>query len=144
MANSKYVVMSGNEVFDSWLIPDTLEDTYERYKSGFSDTYYVEKVMGGLGVTSGWKYINSGFENISDAINSPFDPDEGDRYAFIDTTNTVFAVLHLPKEGYVAEAYAAAYISENLQVMDISDNPDTSIGIGYRLVDDNFIPPEEE
>lgn len=142
--DSKYVVMSGDEIFDVWMIPSTLNELSDRYKEYFNtDDFYVKKVMfGETGVTAGWKYINGYFVNPDDAIDSPFDAEVDERYAFINDLNTVFAVVHMGP-GYVADAYNAAYVSENLTVMDITNNLDETIGIGYKLVDGEFVPPAE-
>lgn len=142
--DSKYVIMSGDEIFDVWMIPETLGDLSDRYKEFFNSDFYIEKVVDGeKGVTSGWKYVRGTFVNPNEAIDSPFETDAAERYAFINDVGTVFAVVQLPKPGYVADAYNAAFYTGNLTVMDITDNPNASIGIGYKLVDGEFVPPEE-
>lgn len=142
--DSKYVIMSGDEIFDVWMIPETLDDLSDRYKEFFNSDFQVQKVVHGEdGVTSGWKYALGSFTNPNDAIDSPFDTDAAERYAFINDIGNVFAVVQLPKPGYVADAYNAAFYTGNLTVLDITDNENESIGIGYRLVDGEFVPPEE-
>lgn len=141
--DSKYVIMSGDEVFDVWMIPSTLGELSDRYKEFFNSDFTVQKVMfGETGVTSGWKYINGQFVNPDDAIDSPFDADVDERYAFLNDRNVVFAVVHMGP-GYVADAYNAAFYTGNLTAMDITDNENESIGVGYRLVDGDFVEPEE-
>lgn len=142
--DSKYVVMSGDEIFDVWTIPEALGDLSDRYKEFFNADFSIEKVLDGtLGVTSGWKHIAGSFLNPDGAVDSPFDNEKAERYAFLNDRNIVFAVVELPKPGYVADAYNAAYYSENLTVLDITGNTNPKIGIGYRLVDGEFVPPEE-
>lgn len=141
--DSKYVIMSGDEIFDIWMVSEQLPVS-DRYKEFFNQEFSVQKVLSGdTGVTSGWKFISGEFVNPDEAIDSPFNSDEAERYAFLNDRNVVFAVVHLPKPGYVADAYNAAYYSENLTVMDITDNANESIGIGYRLVDGDFVAPAE-
>lgn len=141
--DSKYVVMSNNEIFDIWMIPETAGDLSDRYKTFFNQEFTVQKVpLGDLGVTAGWKFISGQFENPNGAIDSPFDDEHEQRYAFINDVNTVFAAVHLGP-GYVGDAYNAAYISDDLVIMDITANLDATIAIGYKLVDGEFVPPEE-
>ena len=140
--DSKYVIMSGDEIFDVWLIPESLGELSDRYKTYFNEDFTVQMVQYGEGVTAGWKYVSGSFINPDEAITSPFDADVDQRYAFLNDLNTVFAVVHMGP-GYVADAYNAAYYSENLNVVDVTDEENTSIGIGWRLVDGVFVEPDE-
>ena len=141
--DSKYVIMSGNEIFDVWMIPESLGELSDRYKEFFNSDFRVEKVMfGDTGVTSGWKYLDGKFVNPDNAIDSPFDADVDERYAFLNDRNIVFAVVHMGP-GYVADAYNAAYYTGNLTVMDITENLNRKIGVGWVLVDGDFAEPEE-
>lgn len=142
--DSKYVVMSGDEIFDVWMIPETMGDLSDRYKEFFNSDFQIQKVYYGTeGVTSGWKFIMGTFLNPNEAVDSPFDTEEAERYAFVNDIGTVFAVIQLPKPSYVADAYNAAFYTGNLNVLDITDNLNSGIGIGWRLVDGEFVPPEE-
>lgn len=142
--DSKYVVLSGDEIFDVWMIPEALGELSDRYKEFFNQDFSVQMVHEGeTGVTSGWKFIAGTFTNPNGALDSTFDRELAERYAFVNDFADVFAVVQLPKPGYVADAYNAAYYTGNLMVMDITDNPDETIGIGYKLVNGEFVPPAE-
>jgi hypothetical protein len=114
------------EIFEITAIPDAFPKIQETWSQGILvGTPTLVRVLGVSGISSGDQYVDGQFVNKSES-NSLELSDEIVAFALV-SNSTVYGTLSMGATSFAAEKYIAA-VQEKVIVLDVTDNPDVTLG----------------